>query len=189
MDKISVCNMVLDLLSIPRITSFDDNSNQAQKCKLFFQTVAERVLRDHFWSFALTGCKIVESPEEVFDDDFLKVGILPTDLIRIVKVSGDQPYRRNGMRIYSDKFPLKLIYVRRELNPEAWDASFLEAFQNLLSCELSASITSDISKRDYYRKEYERILSLARTIDSQENRYQFNRKPNERFDFIKSRRH
>ena len=62
MNTFDICNMALTSLGVPPITSFADNCEPARHCQRLFPIVRDRVLRDHYWSFAAAGrqtCRLV----------------------------------------------------------------------------------------------------------------------------------
>lgn len=171
MDSVTICNLALMLVGIPPITSFEDENNNAKLCKAYFPVLRDRVLRDHSWSFALAGCDLQVLAEESVDPSYDYVCGLPGDLIRVIEIVGNRPYRRIGDRILVREVPARLLYTRREEDCNMYDETFVEALQYLLAAEIGMSNTRSGTKIAYYRQEYERRLSLARSIDSQENRH------------------
>ena len=171
MDSVSICNLGLMLVGIPAITSFNDENNNAKLCKDFFPVLRDRVLRDHPWSFATAFHELQKLDERSGDPGFEAVCALPGDLIRVIELAGDRPYRRIENKILVRELPATLVYTRRVEDPELFDETFIEALQYLLAAEIGLSNTRDTQLIAMFRQEYERRLALARSIDSQENRY------------------
>lgn len=171
MDSVSICNLGLMLVGIPAITSFNDENNNAKLCKDFFPVLRDRVLRDHPWSFATAFHQLQKLDEESGDPGFSEVCALPGDLIRVIELVGDRPYRRIENKILVRELPATLVYTRRVEDPELFDETFVEALQYLLAAEIGLSNTRDTQLIAMFRQEYERRLAIARSIDSQENRY------------------
>ena len=169
MDSVSICNMALGMLGMPSIVSFSDENNNAQLCGRFFPALRDRVLRDHTWSFAHASCMLQALDEEGFDPAFPRVCAIPADLIRIVGIVPDMPFRRQGKRVHVPELPARLIYIRRVEDPTQFDEAFTEALQYLLAAEIGMAHTRDMQLCNNYRQEYERILAVACSIDSQEN--------------------
>ena len=68
MNTFDICNMALTSLGVPPITSFADNCEPARHCQRLFPIVRDRVLRDHYWSFAAAGrqtCRLVSKKQIV----------------------------------------------------------------------------------------------------------------------------
>lgn len=171
MDSVSICNLALMQVGIPPITSFNDANNNAKLCKDFFPVLRDRVLRDHPWSFATAFHDLQKLDEPSFDPDYEVVCALPGDLIRVIELVGNRPYRRIENKILVKELPATLLYTRRIEDPELFDETFIEALQYLLAAEIGLSNTRDTQMIAMFRQEYERRLALARSIDSQENRH------------------
>ena len=176
MTHIDICNQALSMLGIPKITSYDDTSNQAKLCKQFFPVLRDRLLRDHTWSFATAAAKLQKLDEESFDPELPYVCGLPTDCLRVVSLDDeDAPFRRIGKKIHIDYHPAGLIYIRRMEDCNDFDEIFSEALQYLLAVEIGMAMTRDAQLINLYRQEYEKRLQSARTIDAQENSHTYQR--------------
>ncbi len=186
MTEVQICNLALAILGIPTITSFDDTTQQAKQCKNLYPILRDRVLRDHTWSFAATGATLQQTPESSFDPAFQHVCALPVDLIRIIELENDMPYRRVGKKILVNELNLKILYIKKVEDSEQFDPLFCEALQYLLAAEFCMTNTRDAGMANSYRQEYQNRLAAARSIDSAENRaaYQCNRESS----FLNARR-
>lgn len=169
MDSVAICNMALMAAGIPPITTFDENNDNARLCKDFFPVLRDRVLRDHTWSFATAYFELQQLSEKSPDPSYPIACVLPGDTIRVIGLTDNSPYRRTDNRILIAAYPATLVYIRRVEDPNLFDASFVEALQNLISSEVALSSSRDIQQAQYFRNEYERKLAVARSIDSQEN--------------------
>lgn len=177
MDSITICNLALNLVGIPSITSFHDENNNAKLCKTFFPVLRDRVLRDHTWSFATAFYELQALHEQSRDPRYEVVCALPGDVIRIIEVGGNRPYRRVENKILVQELPATLVYTRRVEDPGLFDQTFAEALQYLLAAEIGMSNTRDTQLIAMFRQEYEKRLALARSIDSQENRFEHQNGP------------
>jgi len=186
MDSVSICNLALMLVGIPPIISFDDENNNAKLCRTFFPVLRDRVLRDHPWSFATAFHDLQKLDERSGDPEFEAVCALPGDLIRVIEITGNRPYRRIENKILVQELPATIVYTRRIEDPGLFDETFIEALQYLLAAEIGMSNTRDTQLIAMFRQEYERRLALARSIDSQENRYSLQTRP-QRSSWIRGR--
>lgn len=177
MTSIDICNLALLKCGIPAITSFDDPNNNARMCRTFYPVLRDRVLRDHVWSFATTSYKLQQLDEESFDPVLPVVCGLPGDVIRVIELVGDRPYRMAEGKIFVRELPATVVYVRRVEDPGMFDDLFAEALQYLLASEIGLANTRDAQLVQFFRQEYERRLALARSIDSGENRYSMQNGP------------
>ena len=161
--------MALMAAGIPPVTSFEETNDNAKLCKTFYPVLRDRVLRDHNWSFATAYFDIQRSAEKSPDPEYPIVCILPGDLIRVLNLLDNSPYRRIGNKLLVTQFPVTLVYIKKVEDPNLFDPAFVEALQNLISSEVVLSASRDIQQAQYFRNEYERKLTIARSIDSQEN--------------------
>lgn len=188
MDSVTICNMALMAAGIPPIVSFEETNNNAKLCKSFYPVLRDRVLRDHTWSFATTYYPLQQSADASPDPELPVQCVLPGDIIRIVGLLDNSPYRRIGNRILVSAPNLTLVYIARVEDPNLFDASFVEALQNLISAEVVLSASRDVQQAQFFRNEYERKLSIARSIDSQENTHAY-QPPAAHSTFIAARNH
>ena len=177
MDSVSICNLALMLVGIPAITSFQDENNNAKLCKTFFPVLRDRVLRDHTWSFATAFHELQRLDERSLDPKYDVVCPLPGDVIRVIELVENRPYRRIENKILVQELPATLVYTRRIEDPGLFDETFVEALQYLLAAEIGMSNTRDTQLIAMFRQEYDKRLALARSIDSQENRHAMQNAP------------
>lgn len=177
MDKLKICNLALMLVGIPPITSLDGENNNARLCQTFFPIIRDRVLRDHPWSFATTFYDLQALHETSPDPRFPKVCLLPGDVVRIISLEPDRPYRKVGNNILVEELPARLCYTRSVEDSNLYDSTFIEAVQYLLAAEIGLANTRDAQLISMFRQEYERRLAVARSIDSSENRFEHQNGP------------
>lgn len=171
MDSVTICNLALMMVGIPEITSFDEKNNNAKLCKSYFPVLRDRVLRDHPWSFATAAHELQRLDEPSIDGEYEYVCALPGDVIRVLGLADGSPYRRIGKKILVAELPAQVVYVRRVEDPNLFDETFIEALQYLIASEIGMANTRDAQLINLYRQKYERSLAVARSIDSQENRF------------------
>lgn len=186
MNSVMICNLALMMVGIPAITSMDDDNNNAKLCQKFYPVLRDRVLRDHTWSFATAAYDLQELQEESPDINFPIVCALPGDVIRVMGLQSDSPYRRIGHKILVQAMPDKVLYIRRVEDPNLFDETFIEALQYMIASELGMANTRDAQLINLYRQKYEQSLATARSIDSQENRFAMQNNPRRSY-WIESR--
>ena len=188
MDSVSICNMALLQLGIGPITSFEDQNDEAKLCKRLYPVLRDRVLRDHLWSFATAFYDLQENGETKFSDpEYPFECNCPSDLIRVISLTSGGRYRRIGHTILVDELPARLQYIRRVEDPGEFDVTFTEALQYLLASEFALAHTRDRNLVNMLKNEYERKLSVARAIDSQENIHTHQNRP-QRSSWLAARR-
>jgi hypothetical protein len=103
MDAVTICNLALNMVGIPPIVSFSDNNNNAKLCERFYPVLRDKVLRDHTWSFATFSIKLPRLAEKPFDPRFEFSYQLPSDLLRIIELIPDLPFRKVRDMIFANQ--------------------------------------------------------------------------------------
>lgn len=170
MDSIDICNLALNMLGIASIVSFDETNNNAKLCKAFFPVCRDRVLRDHSWSFAAKRYELSKLPNDTtLDPNLPFVCGVPADCIAVRDILYGIRYKTWGRRIMVEALPATMIYTARIEDTSLFDATFCEALQYSLAGEIAMGNSRHANLLQMFRQEYERRLSIARSIDSSEN--------------------
>ena len=188
MDTLTICNMALLKLGIPAITTFDEPNANARLCRVFYPALRDRCLRDHAWSFAMASAPLSVLDEPSPDPDYPLACTVPTDALRIVRMSDGGPFRRMGGRLLVRDGGAAVEYVRRVEDAGLFDPVFVEALVFLIASELCMAVTRDADMAAQYRQGYLERLASARSIDSQENVAAFQRRRPPRSSWIAARR-
>lgn len=186
MNSIDICNLALGMLGMPRITSFEETNNNAKLCRDFFPILRDRILRDHFWSFAVSVTPLAAIDDVSPFPDFPAIYALPADTLRVISLADDSDYVLFSNQLYTAAENPSLVYVRKVEDPEEFDSSFSACLQYLLAAEIGAANTRDRSLIDYYLAQYNHLLTQAKANDSQENVFA-NQPPPRRNTFLASR--
>ncbi len=174
MDSIDICNLALNMLGIASIVSLEDTNNNAKLCKAFFPVCRDRVLRDHSWSFAAKSYELSKLPNDTtLDPNLPFVCGVPADCIAVRDILYGIRYKTWGRRIMVEALPATMIYTARIEDTSLFDATFCEALQYSLAGEIAMGNSRHANLLQMFRQEYERRLAIARSIDSQENKYDY----------------
>lgn len=187
MNTVEICNLALDMNGINNIVSLDENNNNARLVKHLFPVCRDRVLRDHFWSFATKAADLARLDAASFDPEYKFVCALPGDLLRIVSIVPDQRYRKAGKTILVNHLPARLIYIFRVEDAESFDANFCEALRYDLAREICQSVSKDASQIQIFTRGYLDALAVARSIDTDENSDMYPVRQRRRSSWIASR--
>ena len=166
---VDICNRALSRVGEARITSLTDDTKQAKACNSAYAHVRDEVLRAHPWNSAITRAalaKLSSSPAFGYDDEYQ----LPADCLRVVEVYDTTlPWVVEGKKLLSDEgSPLSIRYVKREEDPNQWDALLVSAVSARLAVELCEELTQSNTKRNLATEAFEAIMSSARRADGQE---------------------
>ena len=115
--EVDISNMALGWLGADRITSLDDESVEAQLCKLNYPRSRDVVLEDVEWTFAVR--RFILSPDPVVPlFNWGKKFLIPTEVLRVLTVERDNIVSINrriksmdvrGRYIYDGWIPLGKI--------------------------------------------------------------------------------
>lgn len=188
MDPVNICNLALNMVGIPPITSFSDKNNNAKLCEQFYPVLRDKVLRDHTWSFATYSMQLPQLAEKPFDPEYEFAFQLPGDLLRIIELIPDVPFRKVRDMIFANQ-SVTCVYIKKVEDTTLFDVTFVEALQYLIAAEIGLANTRDGSLISYYRQQYERSLAIARSIDSQENHHTYQPPRDRGSSFLAARRH
>ena len=164
-----ICNRALSRVGEARITSLTDDSKQARACNGAYVHVRDEVLRAHPWNAAITRtklAKLADAPAFGYDAQYQ----LPADCLRVVEVYDTTlPWVVEGRKLLSDEgTPISIRYVKREEDPNQWDALMVSAVAARLAMELCEELTQSNTKRQIATQEFEALMSQARRADGQE---------------------
>ena len=166
-----ICNRALQKLGAKRITSIDENSNNARSCLACYSSLLESELQKHRWAFAIKRAELsadANSPDWGRGNQYT----LPTDFLRLISPypEMDNPERDwviEGKKILSnDSAPIYIRYIARITDPNIMDPAFREALSARMALEMCEEITQSVNKKESIREDYKTIISDARKVSS-----------------------
>ena len=171
---IGICNSALVKLGASTIVSLTEGTKNANLCNEQYDKVRDALLRAHPWSFAIARAKLAQlavTPTFGWDHAYQ----LPADFLRVVAVYdnddgvGTVPYAVEGRTLLSDADDLYLRYVRREDDPNRFDALFREALAFRLAADLAIPIVQSNTLAERMTALADRMARKARAADSIED--------------------
>lgn len=167
---IDICNSALDKLGQTPITSLTDGNRAAKLCQRNWPLVRDQVLRDHPWNFA-TARAILAPTTTAPAWGFGAAFPMPTDCLRLMEVldHSQGEYQVEGESILADGTVLRIRYVRRIEDPNAYDAQFCHAVSIALALDMCEALTQSTTKVQLLDEQYKQALLRAVRTDAQEN--------------------
>lgn len=167
--QVDVANLALLKLGDKTIVTFDDDTAQARVVKLMYPRVVDSVLREHRWRFAMTQATLAQltgTPPYRYTYRYQ----LPTDpfCLKVVRASPEDDRIRwelQGRELLTDAATVSIEYIARVVDPQQWDALFLEALTERLAAEMALPITNTASTRASLMQTYLLKIQEARTND------------------------
>ncbi|MGE4553797.1 MAG: hypothetical protein AB7D57_11830 [Desulfovibrionaceae bacterium] len=170
---IEICNNALLDLGEDTITALTDNSRAARLCNQRWPAVRDAVLRAHPWNCCMAQAELAaagSAPLWRWDwqyplpADFLRVVLLTNALQRSIT-----EWEVQGRHAYCDEpAPLFLAYVRRETDPQKYDALLSEALSARLAATLAYPLSGSSSLAEGFWKLYQEKILEARGVDARE---------------------
>jgi len=172
---IDICNLALAKLGQGPISSFAQETVDAELCKQNYLTVRDAVLEDHNWSFA-TKRVILDQPKAIPPAfQFTQSFPVPNDLLRVVLVSQsggtnfvnpqNAIYSVEGNNILANYAPIFVKYIARVESVSAYSPCFKEALICRLAAELCMPITNSREYAGQLNDQYAYKLLVASRSD------------------------
>lgn len=184
---VEICNLALDHLGLARISSIDEASAPAQRCKLQYDYARDFVLSKHHWGFA-RGLQVLA--ENVTNDRSTKWAFSyaqPSDLLTIryivpsiegaasnsflygVMQEGQElwvPFDAEAGNIYCDVSPATLIYTKRIEDATKFPSLVTDAIAAYLAFRIAMPLTRDRSLRSDAQTIFMQTMAAATTWDA-----------------------
>ena len=171
---IDICNRALQKLGAERITSLDQNTENARACNVAYEYVRDAELRSHPWNFAIKRAQLAadtDAPAFGYDHQYT----LPSDFLRLMPPDSRYNYNTldwqiEGKKILTDDdAPLEIRYIAKVTDPNLFDALFVEVLANRMAVELCEQLTQSNTKAQIVRDDYVRAMREARRLNAFEN--------------------
>ncbi len=172
--RVSIANIAMTILGADRITSLEDNAENARRLTAIYDACREEVLRAHPWNFALIRTqlsRLSSTPVFGFDYEFQ----LPSDCLRVVQVNNgadvlsDDDFKIEGRKLLSDEDTIYIKYIGNITDSNQYTSQFIYLFATRLAAELAYAITNNKSTMELVAQLYADRLETAKAHDSQES--------------------
>lgn len=189
--EIEICNNALDLIGEGlSITSFDDQTKQAELCKRLYPLAVERCLAKYYFSFArrdevITKDNLIDYvslpyrftykiPDDVQTILYLERGIRKEGGEKIDTPNIDFNFREiRGQRciVTDTEYPITMHYQAKITDTNLFPSDFTEALEYYLGSRLATACikgtTGVLISKELFSQAYT-LLSLAAGRDSQQ---------------------
>lgn len=167
--EVQIFNSTLIKLGLPVIVTTDDNVNRARLCKEQYPKIRDKLLRSHFWNFAIKRAALVESATDPawgftnqFDlpADFLKHNAIEDESFNTIKFEGN--------KLLIDASSVNLKYVAQITDVAEFDATFVEALAWLLAADLAYPLVQSLSLKQDMENGAKNELKETKSYDAME---------------------
>lgn len=166
---VSICNSAIAKIGGARITTLSDDTPAAILCNEQYDKLRREVLRAHPWNCVIDRVEVsaVADYEDPFEEWAYKYA-LPSNCLRVLRVSDNTDHKIEGRYILSDESTLAIHYIKDETDVTKYDALLLEVLATRIAVDLAYGITQSGIIGQALMKEYQMLLSEARSVDAQE---------------------
>ncbi len=169
MTIVEICNSALVKIGAKTILSIDDDTKEANLCKVRIFPVRRIVLRMHPWNCAIDRQKLAPTttaPVYGYSYAFN----LPGGNLRLLEVADDIPYRLEGKRILCDATAINVKYINDVEDFTALDELVCEAIACYLAWDTAFALTQSNTAREFAWKQFMTVVRQAKSVDAQEER-------------------
>lgn len=177
--SIEIANIALAKIGASRITSFDEDSPEAEVLNTLYSFVRDDEIAKYNWNFAKTRRRLPsENSTPAFGWRYqylmpsdclrvLEVGQWPMPVMSNLIVGETRPFVIEGGRIMSNRGNgLDVLYLRRVEDTSEYPAIFLEVFTSALAKEISFKINKSSNVQAQANQYYENALAKAKKVDA-----------------------
>ena len=166
--KVDICNSALSKIGVDPIDNFDEDSQAARECKQIYDLRRRKLLRSHFWNFAVGRVELtadVATPAFGFSTQFS----LPSDYIRMIELNDrEKCYKIEKGKLLVSSDTAKLRYVQDIEDVDAFDDTFVEALAYDIAAELAFTLTQSASLAQAMYDKFLLELKDTRSFDAQD---------------------
>lgn len=163
----AVCNLALGWVGANKISSFADESAEAQLCKDNFDIARDTTLEARNWTFATKRAQLnlsAETPPFEYKYKF----VLPSDCLRVIQASDDIAFThfdfewvREENYLFSNSPKMYIRYIARIKDLVRFSSSFTMALVAQLAAILAIPITSKVALMDANLQKYDYFIEVA----------------------------
>jgi len=165
---VDIVNTALDFIGQGAITSMDEASPLAEKCRRLWPLALDEVLRAHFWKCASARVALNELADRPAYG-FMRAYALPGDFVRLVAVDpADAIVQVEGRRLLTDETDISILYVRRLTDTTLYDATLRICLALKLAAMMAFGASASTALADSMEAKYRDKLREARIFDSME---------------------
>ncbi len=168
---ISLSSKALIQLGAKSITSFDEETSEAEVASQLYEPTLENLLTCYPWRFALQQNSLGRLQTTPMAD-YRYAYHLPNNCLRILSAgqstkSSGLKYRIVGKHLYTNAPEVILTYIEKP-NENTFPPFFVNALVAQLAAEFCLPLTESTARTDYMRKIASEELTQARLVDSQQ---------------------
>lgn len=166
--NVGIANLALSLLGEEAITALTEDTTRARVMNVWFEQVRNMVCQSHLWN-ELVGRAQLSQDATGPDFGFSYSYQLPSDFLRLHRFNdGKTDYTLEGGKLLTDASPARIIYIKKETDPNMFNPLLVMAIAARLAHETCIQITGDRTLKNELWELYLMKLQEARGVDAQQ---------------------
>lgn len=180
--SIDICNMALDYINVKNIVDIEEKTKQAEKCKMYYDTVRRSLLCNINASFSIKRASLPIVADVVPVFGYQKTYMLPKDCLQVLSLGEsieDNFYQIEGKYFYCDE-SIENVYIKYIADIEEvteYDDDFCDLFALKLAEKICYSLTEDEQKAQLMKQLAKEKYIEASTKYGRDNRITVINKP------------
>lgn len=170
--RVSISNLALTILGADRITSLEDNSENARRLNAIYDYCLEDVLRSHPWNFSMSRqqlARLSTTPIYGYDYEYQ----LPGNCLRPIVVSDGTnlitDYKIESRKLLCDYTDVYIKFISNVADPNQYTSQFIFVLSSRLAAEIAYAVTNNKSTAEQMFQLYAVRLQQAKETDAQES--------------------
>lgn len=164
--EVDIANLALQRLGSSTITSLADDSTPARESNRVYAHARDSELRAHPWNFARKRASLAAS-STVPAFGFALQYPLPADFLRLLPTAEQNDFQiEDGHILTDDTAPLKIIYIYRQTDPNAFDQTFVDLLVARIATDLAEKLTQSNKKTITAQNRYVAAQRGARKVNA-----------------------
>lgn len=152
--RTEIANFALGHFGQYRIADIDQRDPVGNAVRDVWNIVRDKCLRVYPWNFAQADATLSKVVVETVPRDWAYVWALPADYLRLTSCNGvlsgtrDTLFTVRGQTLLTVEDTAEIVYTRRVVETELWDATFVEAFSFALAEAVAPHLTLSTAESD-----------------------------------------
>ena len=162
-------NAALVFITAEKITTPDEESEEARRCLAVWEQLRDEVLRAYAWHSATRRKSVTADAGGAPDFGWTYRFTLPADCIRVIGLSDPAvAFSVEGRYLLSDTTPAEIVYTAR-IDPELMDALLFDTLAKRLAAEIAFSVTNSTTLTAKMFDIYQKVMAVAQAADGRES--------------------
>lgn len=183
--SVEICNLALDYLNEDNITSLEEGTKQAKKCKQWYDVVRASLLTNLNASWSIERAILAEVKNVVPAYGYKKAYGLPAACLQVLCLGSpidDELYQVEGGYFFCNReTDVQIRYIKDVKDVSKYDAEFIELFALALASQVCIPLTEDYEKKNFIEQLKQKKYIECSAKYGRDNRITVIHKPNYRY--------